>query len=143
MPPKDDFLEALDESLPKLKEGDVLLVASKVLAIHQGRTKKILVEREAHFNYILHYIHLNPLDYLGGAEQWRIRSHNGIYDAQEALNHLDNYRWSSYLDYAGKKNFPSVLSTSFFKDAFGDYPTTLKEYLGDAEADLTGLRLEY
>ncbi len=37
LPPKDDIYKVLDESLPKLKEGDVLIIASKVLAIHQGR----------------------------------------------------------------------------------------------------------
>lgn len=36
LPPKDDILAELDKRLPKLKEGDVLLIASKILAIHQG-----------------------------------------------------------------------------------------------------------
>lgn len=41
LPPKDGILEELDKRLPKLKEGDVLLIASKILAIHQGRCMKI------------------------------------------------------------------------------------------------------
>jgi dihydrofolate synthase / folylpolyglutamate synthase len=41
LPPKDDLYELLNESLPKLKEGDVVFVTSKVLAIHQGKTRKI------------------------------------------------------------------------------------------------------
>lgn len=41
LPPKDDILQELDKRLPKLKEGDVLLIASKILAIHQGRCVKI------------------------------------------------------------------------------------------------------
>jgi F420-0:gamma-glutamyl ligase len=36
LPPKDDVYKELERSLPKLKEGDVLFIASKVLAIHQG-----------------------------------------------------------------------------------------------------------
>lgn len=114
----------------------------RVGTLFQGRTKKILVEREAHFNYILHYIHLNPLDYLSGAKEWRERSHAGIRSVTEALNHLEQYRWSSYLDYAGKKNFPSILTTSIFKDALGHYPESLREYLTDAETDPGLLRLE-
>mgnify|MGYP000287630012 CR=1 FL=1 len=54
-PPKDNLYKALDESLPKLREGDVVCVTSKVLAIHQGRcvqmsstTKQQLVEQEAY-----------------------------------------------------------------------------------------------
>jgi F420-0:gamma-glutamyl ligase len=42
--PKDDFYELLDEHLPPLKNGDVLLITSKVLAIHQGRT--VLINEE-------------------------------------------------------------------------------------------------
>lgn len=105
--------------------------------LFQGRTKKVLIERDAHFNYILHYIHLNPLDYLRGAEEWRVRSKSGIKSAKASLNYLGEYRWSSYLDYTGKKNFPSILSTSLFKNAFGNYEKTLAEYLGDAEQDLS------
>ena len=37
LPPKDDLYQVLDEYLPELQEGDVLLVTSKVLGIHQGR----------------------------------------------------------------------------------------------------------
>ena len=37
LPPKDDLFSVFDEYLPPLKEGDILLVTSKVLGIHQGR----------------------------------------------------------------------------------------------------------
>jgi F420-0:gamma-glutamyl ligase len=57
LPPKDDILEELNKRLPKLKEGDVLLIASKILAIHQGRCVKIkgakksaLVKKEADYS---------------------------------------------------------------------------------------------
>jgi F420-0:gamma-glutamyl ligase len=40
LPPKDDLLAALGESLPEICDGDVLLIATKVLAIHQGRCVK-------------------------------------------------------------------------------------------------------
>ncbi|HEY4473582.1 MAG TPA: transposase [Candidatus Paceibacterota bacterium] len=102
--------------------------------LFQGRTKKILIEKDAQFNYILHYIHLNPLDYLKGAEGWRIRSKGkGIKSAKAALDYLEHYRWSSYLDYCGKENFPSVVTTEFFGDAFGKYETAIREYLKNIE----------
>jgi putative transposase len=103
--------------------------------LYQGRTKKILIDREAHFLYILHYLHLNPLDYLQGSEKWRLRSKSSIRNAEDALRYLDTYRWSSYLDYSGKKNFPSILTTSLFKDTLGNYNDALNEYLHDAERD--------
>src|SRR3989344_4293942 len=86
--------------------------------LFQGRTKKIPILRDQQFNYILHYIHLNPLDYLKGAEDWRIRMKGKIGNAKAALEYLKKYRWSSYLDYLGEKNFPSVATTGFFKEVF-------------------------
>lgn len=41
LPPKDNIYALLDEYLPKLIEGDVLVITSKILAIHQGRCVKI------------------------------------------------------------------------------------------------------
>jgi F420-0:gamma-glutamyl ligase len=41
LPPQDNILEELDGKLPRLKNGDVILIASKILAIHQGRCEKI------------------------------------------------------------------------------------------------------
>ncbi len=103
--------------------------------LFQGRTKKILIEHDAQFNYILHYIHLNPLDYLKGGEGWRVRDKGkNIRSVQEALGHLKEYRWSSYPDYIGKQNFPSVLTTSLFGDASGEYEKTITRYLKGAES---------
>lgn len=41
-PPKDDIYKVMDEYLPKLAEGDILVITSKVLGIHQGRCVKIV-----------------------------------------------------------------------------------------------------
>jgi len=54
-PPQDDLFSVLDESLINLKEEDLVLITSKVVAIHQGRSlafkdapaKRELVEQEA------------------------------------------------------------------------------------------------
>lgn len=106
--------------------------------LFQGRTKKVLIAHQTHFLYILHYIHLNPLDYLGGFEKWRVRSKSGIRNKREALEYLQTYRWSSYLDYAGTKNFPSLLTLSVFKKSFDGYLSDLRQYLGDAEEEFAG-----
>ena len=48
LPPRDNIYPILDASLPRLREGDVLFITSKILAIHQGRCVKIVpgVEKE-------------------------------------------------------------------------------------------------
>ncbi|NQV00363.1 MAG: putative folate metabolism gamma-glutamate ligase, partial [Parcubacteria group bacterium] len=54
-PPQDDLYKILDKYCPKLKEGNILLITSKILAIHQGlcipvkdiKNKDKLIEKEA------------------------------------------------------------------------------------------------
>jgi coenzyme F420-0:L-glutamate ligase len=53
-PPQDDLYRLLDDHLPSLEERDVVLVTSKVVAVHQGRCVEIgsaskdqLIRREA------------------------------------------------------------------------------------------------
>lgn len=41
IPPKDDLFSVLDESLPALREEDIVLVSSKVVALHEGRCMKV------------------------------------------------------------------------------------------------------
>ena len=44
VPPRDSIYLIFDQHLPKLREGDVLFITSKILAIHQGRCVKIMPE---------------------------------------------------------------------------------------------------
>lgn len=112
--------------------------------LFQGKTKKILVRDEAHFLYILHYLHLNPLDYLSGASEWRARDKSTIKNAKDALKYLSEYRWSSFLDYCNKKNFPSILTKDLFGNLFGNYQESIENYLKDAEMiSLSDYFLEY
>jgi F420-0:gamma-glutamyl ligase len=53
-PPKDDLFSVFDEYLNDVRDGDIVVVSSKVMAIHQGRClradktdKDVLVEKEA------------------------------------------------------------------------------------------------
>lgn len=81
----------------------------------QGTFKKILLQRDAHFLYIPFYIHLNSLDMK--FPEWR----NGkVRHIEEAFKYLKHYRWSSYLDYNGVKNFPSLLNQELLADVLGD-----------------------
>lgn len=104
----------------------------RVGTLFQGRTKKILISNDAHFLHILHYIHLNPLDFLKGAARWR---EGEIANTKRSLAHLESYRWSSYLDYCGTKNFPSLITKELFGDVFGNYKKAISSYVKDMEID--------
>jgi len=96
--------------------------------LFQGRTKKIRIASDAHFLHILHYIHLNPLDFHEGSELWRSFK---IKNESSAIKYLTEYRWSSYLDYCNKKNFPSIVNMDLFSEVFGNYQRVISEYLKD------------
>ena len=89
----------------KLKRSGVLF---------QGKFKARHIENESHFMYLPHYLHLNPLDLFDPG--WR---GDGVRNLPAALKFLSSYRWSSYLDYTGCKNFPSVIDGEMIMRSFG------------------------
>ena len=80
-------------------------------SLFQGTYKAVLVENEAHFIHLPYYIHVNSLDLR--FPEWRDKE---IKNYQEAMKFLENYRWSSFPDYIGKKNFPSVTERKFLSE---------------------------
>lgn len=98
-------------------------------ALWQGKYRKVLIERNAHFMYVPFYIHLNPLDYF--YSEWR---KGGVKDAGEALETLLGYRWSSHLDYIGIRNFPSLICMNVLSPILGtrkNYKDTIKDIICD------------
>lgn len=86
----------------------------RVGALFQGRYKVVPITREEHFLYLPYYIHMNPLDLF--APEWREKK---IKNPRKSLEFLKQYRWSSFLDYVGVKNFPSIISQKFLSSIFG------------------------
>ena len=81
--------------------------------LFQNKAKIIKVEDDAHFLYLPYYVELNPLDLFDTA--WR---DEGIHQKKRAEVFLSTYRWSSYQDYVGKKNFPMIINKDLFFDLF-------------------------
>lgn len=110
-------------------------------SLFQGKYKSIHITNEAHFMYLPFYIHLNPLDLC--APEWRIQKIN---DIKNTLAYLTSYRWSSHLDYSGRRNFPSITNRKFFEKFFasaGGYDTALNNYLKTFDIqDITSVTLE-
>ena len=83
-------------------------------ALFEGRYKAVPIRDEAHFIHVPYYIHCNPLDLV--APEWRQRM---MKNSNKAFEFLEKYRWSSFQDYIGKKNFPSVTSRNFLGKYLG------------------------
>lgn len=109
-------------------------------ALWQGKYKRILIERDAHFLHIPYYIHLNALDL--AYPEWRSGQ---VKDASGALKYLNTYRWSSHLDYSGTKNFPSITHREFFSSLLGarkDYEKEICNIITDSGLARQSLTLE-
>jgi putative transposase len=114
----------ISKFMQKLSTGYTMYFNKKherVGSLFQGTYKSVRVANEAHFIHIPCYIHLNPLDLT--ASRWRKREIN---DYKKAMRFLENYRWSSFLDYIGKENFPSVTQREFLSEFF-DGPEQYKK----------------
>jgi len=83
----------------------------RVGGLFQGRFKSVLVSRKEHFIYLPYYIHSNPL-------ALNI-NHANTTDWRANMLYLTDYRWSSFPDYIGIKNFPSVTYREFILSIFG------------------------
>ena len=90
-------------------------------SLWQGKYRKKLIRHDAHFLYIPFYIHLNPLDF--SSPEWR---EGRVKNTARAIEHIREYRWSSFRDYMSIKNFPSILSMPLLKDALGSSERQIK-----------------
>lgn len=88
----------------------------RVGSLFQGKYKSALIKTDAHFIHLPYYIHSNPIDLI--IPNWKS---NKIRDCKKIHASLNNYRWSSHLDYNGIKNFPSVTQREFLTEYFGSH----------------------
>jgi putative transposase len=93
---------------------------TRVGSLFQGRFKASHIAGEDHFLHLPHYIHTNPLS-LNNANV-------------SPIAFLTKYRWSSFPDYAGRMNFPSVTERNFLLDIFGG-EDKYKQYTAERVAD--------
>ena len=98
-------------------------------ALFQGKFKAVHVNSDSQLYHIPNYIHLNPVElwYPG----WKT---DGLSPQQvrDVLTKLEKYRWSSYPDYIGLRNYPSVTNRDFISALYGGeagYKRTIEEWL--------------
>ncbi|MBU1179301.1 transposase [Patescibacteria group bacterium] len=106
----------------------------RVGPLFQGKFKAVSINDHAHFLHLPYYLHLNPL------ELTNYRSPTSIV---EQMKFLENYKWSSFPDYIGKKNFPSVTQREFLLDFFGGaekYKKETKEWLKEKDKNFEEIK---
>ncbi len=82
--------------------------------LFQGRFKTIHIKTDRQLKIVFVYIHTNPISLI--EPKWK---EIGIKNMEKVIEFLKNYKWSSYSDYLGKKNFPSVTERNSMLKAMG------------------------
>lgn len=92
----------------------------------EGGFKAVNVNRDAYFEHLPRYIHLNALDLTH--PQWRTK---GVSNWREAATALDRYRWSSHHMYVGKPQELPVVTSAYAREMFSspqDYLRFLRSW---------------
>ena len=101
---------------------------ARVGSLFQGPYKAKHVDRDEYLQYLICYIHLNPLKFLQKLDKNRKINFVRTWEA------LNKYRWSSHLDYLGEDNFGSVIEKKFILELFGKtvgYKEFVREWMKD------------
>ncbi len=84
--------------------------------VFQGSFKAVKIKTDEQLEIVFAYIHTNPISLI--YKDWKnIRIEDEDFD--KIIKFLEDYKWSSYIDYIGMKNFPSVIQREFMLELFG------------------------
>lgn len=87
-----DFMQRVSTSYSKYFNTKYKRVGS----LFEGNFKSVHISKDTQAKYLFSYIHLNPVKLIDS--KWR---EQGIKDKRKAIEFLNSYKWSSYLDYMG------------------------------------------
>ena len=79
--------------------------------VFQNRFLAVLIKDDNQLKIVFTYVHANPISLI--EPNWK---EVGIKESEKTIGFLENYKWSSYQDYIGKKNFPSVTERKFLSE---------------------------
>jgi len=76
--------------------------------VFQNRFSAVHIKDDKQLKIAFVYIHTNPIALV--EPNWKEK---GIKNPKRAIKFLEEYKWSSYLDYIGRHSFPSVTERKF------------------------------
>lgn len=93
-------------------------------SLFEGKFKSSHVLSDRYMKYLFSYIHLNPVKLIDPT--WKKK---GVKDKKAALQYIENYTWSSYIDYLNSDDrlYTVVLDRTQFQPHFSSRGTLQKE----------------
>jgi len=81
------------------------------------------IDTDLYFKYLFSYVHLNPVKLI--QKDWRKK---GIVNKQIAINYLNKYPYSSYIEFTGEKRVQNkILNREEFPEYFPTQRFFIKE----------------
>ena len=92
-------------------------------SLFEGKFKAQHVGIDRYLKYMFSYIHLNPIKLI--QKDWKEK---GIKNKKEVIEYLENYSYSSYLDYRGTQRIQNkILNIEFFPEYFSNSKSFMVE----------------
>ena len=111
--------------------------------LFQGKFRAVHIKTDEQLKIVFAYIHSNGASLI--QPKWK---ESGIGSLEQVISFLENYKWSSYPDYIGKKNFSSLTKRDFLLDLMGgidgcrDFMDNWLRYKGKVKEEFNNLLLE-
>lgn len=87
---------------------------SRTGGLFEGKFKSQYIDNDTYLKYIFSYIHLNPIKLI--QKNWK---EEGIQDREAVIKYLNNYEYSSYLDFLGNNRIQgSIINTKPYPNYF-------------------------
>ena len=92
-------------------------------SLFEGKFKSQHAGIDQHLKYLFSYIHLNPIKLI--QKDWKEK---GIRNKKEAINYLNKYTYSSYLDFIGEKRVQNkIINVKAFPKYFSNKNLFIEE----------------
>ncbi len=110
--------------------------------LFQGRFGAVHIKTDEQLKIVFAYIHTNGISLIEPG--WKEK---GIENPEKVIKFLENYKWSSYPDYIGGKNFPSLTKRDFLLDMMGgiescrDFMDNWLKYKGKVKDEFNNFNL--
>ncbi|MBI5798911.1 MAG: transposase [Candidatus Yonathbacteria bacterium] len=88
--------------------------------LFEGKFKATHADTDKYLKYLFSYIHLNPVKII--EPKWK---ESGISNRDKAKGYLEQYKYSSYLDYIGAERMENIIINT---DAFPKYFSNFKDF---------------
>jgi len=93
---------------------------SRTGSLFEGKFKSKHINKDVYFKYLFSYVHLNPIKLI--QKDWK---DVGIKNKSEALIFLNEYKYSSYLDYLGVKRDENIIIN---REVFPNYFSSKEKF---------------